>query len=116
MEKLGFGTLLKTAFKRCVERQLSRLIAVEVLLMFLAVLPLVIGGIVLVRLSVMKDPGNAPAILGIFGGMALYYLPCIYFTSLAAYGFLREILYPLPSANRSGASTPVSSRSGYAIA
>ena len=82
MEKLGFGALLKTAFKRCVERQLSRLVAIEVLLMFLAMLPLMIGGIVLVVLMVRKDPADTPLILGVFGGMVLYYLPFIYFIFL----------------------------------
>lgn len=94
MEKLEFGALLKTAFKRCVERQLSRLIAIEVLLMFLAMLPLMIGGIVLVVLMVRKDPADTPLILGVFGGMVLYYLPFIYFIFLVGYGFLRELLYP----------------------
>ena len=94
MEKLGFGALLKTAFKRCVERQLSRLIAMQMLLTFLAALPFMIAGIVLVLLTVRKDPGDVPLILGVFGGMALYYLPWLYFICLVGYGFFRELLYP----------------------
>ncbi len=94
MKKLEFGALLKTAFKRCVERQLSRLVAIEVLLMFLAALPLMIAGIALVLLTVRKDPNDVPLILGVFGGMALYYLPFMYFICLVGYGFRRELLYP----------------------
>ena len=94
MKKLEFGALLKTAFKRCVERQLSRLVAIEVLLMFLAALPLMIAGIALILLTIRKDPNDVPLILGIFGGMALYYLPFMYFICLVGYGFRRELLYP----------------------
>ena len=94
MEKLTFGALLKTAFKRCVERRLSRLIAMQMLLSFLALLPFLFGGGVLVLLTVRKNPADVPLMLGVFGAMALYYLPCLYLICLIGYGFLREILYP----------------------
>ena len=94
MEKLEFGALLKTAFRRCVERQLSRLIAMQMLLSFLAALPFVIGGTGLAMLSAREDPENWAAILSIFGGMVLYYFPFLYFICLVGYGFSRELLYP----------------------
>ena len=94
MEKLTFGALLKTAFKRSVERRLSRLIAMQMLLSFLALLPFLLGGVVLVLLTVRKNPADVPLMLGVLGAMALYYLPCLYLICLIGYGFLREILYP----------------------
>ena len=52
MEKLGFGALLKTAFKRCFERRLSHLVAIQLLLSFLALrLWRVEGAVAVVRVN-----------------------------------------------------------------
>ena len=95
MEKLEFGALLKTAFKRCVERQLSRLIAMQMLLPFLAALPLIVGMTVLVMMVSLKQyVFYGVSIITVLAAMVLYYLPCIYFICLVNYGLVREILYP----------------------
>lgn len=93
MEKLGFGALLKIAFKRCVERRLSRIIAIQLLLSFLAALPLVVGALAMVSIVCRGNlAADAVPLLCLCGGMLVYYLPFIYFVSLVGYGSLREVL------------------------
>ena len=95
MEKLGFGALLKTAFKRCVERQLSRIVAMQTLLAFAVMLPLVIGVYATVLIFVRdKLSADWPWLAGILVAMVLYYVPCIYLIGLVNHGMMREILYP----------------------
>ena len=100
MEKLGFGALLKTSFKRCVERRLSHLVAIQLLLTFLALLPFLIGMIASVCIISRRDPADGLLILKIYGALALYYLPCSYFLCLVAYGMMRETLRPEPRIGR----------------
>ena len=92
MEKLGFGALLKTAFKRCFERQLSHIVAAQVMIAFLALLPMLIGAVALVVMYALKT--NPWAMLAVVGAIALYYLPCLYFLCLMNYGMMREVIYP----------------------
>lgn len=100
MEKLGFGALLKTAFKRCFERRLSHLVAIQLLLSFLALLPFTIGGIEVFLIYVRQNPAELPRAIKICIALALYYLPCVYFLSLVDYGMMREILRPEPRIGR----------------
>ena len=95
MEKLSFGALLKTAFKRCVERQLSRIVAMQTLLTFVVILPLAIGSVALMMIFVRdRLPTDWPWLAGILVAMVLYYVPCVYLIGLVNLGMTREILYP----------------------
>ena len=95
MEKPTFGALLNNAFRRCVERQLSRLLAINVLFSSLALLPLIVGMTVLVMMVSLKQyVFYGVSIITVLAAMVLYYLPCIYFICLVNYGLVREILYP----------------------